>query len=136
MNESEVTDNTISQLNSILSSAQNQFNSDPDGFFAQDCISSLGKYIPIVTNFCYLLNLSGYDELKEHFKNPSFSTLRTQWNNFLSELDNQSILSSSYPTSLPSDIQLLDVNNNELINLEKIYSSHDRTLFVFLRHLA
>jgi hypothetical protein len=136
MNEFDITDNTISQLNSILSSAQNQFNSDPNDFIAQDCISSLSKYISIVTNSCYLLNLSSYDKLKEYFKNPSFSALRTRWNYFLSEVDNQSILSSSYPTSLPSDVQLLDVNNNELINLESIYASHDRTLFVFLRHLA
>lgn len=136
MNQSVVIENTISQLNTILSSAQEQFNSDPDAFFAQNGISSLGKYISIVTNLYYQLKLSGYDELKEYLENPSFSDLRIRWNNFLSELDNQSALPSSHPISLPSDVQLLDVNNNELIDLEKIYTNHDRTLFVFLRHLA
>jgi hypothetical protein len=136
MNESAVIENTISQLNSILSSALNQFNSDPNDFLAQDGISSLGKYISIVTNLCHLLHLSNFNELKEHLEKSSFSDLRTRWNNFLSELDSQSTLSCSYPTSLPSDIQLLDVKNNELISLESIYTNHDRTLFVFLRHLA
>jgi hypothetical protein len=136
MNKCVIIENTISQLNSILSSTQDQFNSDPNSFLAQNGISSLGKYISIVTNLCYLLNLSGYDELKKYLEKPFFSDLRTRWNNFLYELDNQSVLSSSYPAALPSDIQLLNVNNNELINLESIYANHDRTLFVFLRHLA
>jgi hypothetical protein len=136
MNQSVIIENTISQLNSILSSTQEQFTADSDGFFAQNGISSLGKYISIVTNLCYQLNLSSYDELKEYLEKPLFSDLRIRWNNFLFELDNQSVLSSLHPTSLPSDIQLLDVNNNELIDLEKIYTNHDRTLFVFLRHLA
>ena len=136
MNQSIAIENTISQLNSILSSAQEQFNSNPDAFFAQDGISSLGKYISIVANLCHLLNLSSYDELKEHLDNASFFDLRTRWNNFLSKLDSQSVLSSSHPTSLPSDVQLLDVANGELVDLRSIYANADRTLFVFLRHLA
>ncbi len=136
MNKSVVIENSISQLNSILSSAQDQFNSDPHEFVVQDGIPSLGKYISIVTNLCYSLNLSGYDQLKEYLENPSFSDLRSRWNNFLSKLDNQSVLSPSYPTSLPSDVQLLNVDTNEWISVESIYASYDRTLFVFLRHLA
>ncbi|CAF2521458.1 unnamed protein product [Rotaria sp. Silwood2] len=119
MNKSIIIEDTISQLNSILSSAHEQFTSDPNDFFSQDRISSLGKYISILTNACHLLNMSGYDELKQHLENSSFSDLRTRWNNFLSELDNQSILSSSYPSTLPSDVQLLNINNNELIDLKK-----------------
>jgi hypothetical protein len=137
MNESVIIEDTISQLNLILSSVQSQYVFDPVGFVSHDGISSLGKYISIVSNLCHLLNLSGYEELKEYLENPAFSDLRTRWNNFLSELDNQSILSSSSPTSLPSDVQLVNINNNnELINLKSIYTNHDRTLFVFLRHLA
>ncbi|CAF0868092.1 unnamed protein product [Rotaria sp. Silwood1] len=132
MNKSKIIEDAICQLNSILSSAHEQFISNPNDFFSQDRISSLGKYISILSNLCNLLNLSGYDELKQHLENSSFSNLRTRWNNFLSELDNQSILSSSYPSTLPSDVQLLNVNNNELIDLKNIYTNHDRNLFVFL----
>jgi hypothetical protein len=136
MNESDIVEDTISQLNSILVSVQNQYGSDPDGFLSQDGISSLGKYISIVANLYHVLHLSGYDELKEYLETPSFSDLRTRWDKFLSEVDNQSVLSSSYPSSLPLNVQLLNVDNNELVDLESTYTNHDRTLFVFLRHLA
>ena len=136
MNKSGIIEDTISELNSILTSVQDQYRSDSDSFLSHDGISPLGKYISIVANLCRLLNLSGYDELKEYLKGPSFSDLRTRWNNFLSEIDNQSALSSSFPSSLPSDVQLLNVDDNQWINLENIYTNHDRTLFVFLRHLA
>ena len=136
MNPSVIVENTISQLNSILSSAHEQFAASPDAFFSQNGISSLGKYISIVTNLCYQLNLSSYDQLKEYLEYPSFSDLRTRWDEFLSELDNQSTLSSSHPTSLPTGVQVLDVNSNEWVDLEKLYTNHDRTLLVFLRHLA
>jgi len=136
MNKSVIIEDTISQLNSILSSAQEQFNVDPNSFLSQNGISSLGKYIPIVSNLFHVLNLSDYNELKEYLENPSFSDLRIRWDQFLSELDKQSVLSTSYPTSLPSDVQLLNADNNELTNLESIYTNHDRNLFIFLRHLA
>ncbi|CAF1012205.1 unnamed protein product [Rotaria sordida] len=119
MNTSTIIEDSISQLNSILSTAHEQFISNPNDFFSQDRISSLGKYISILVNLCNLLNLSDYNELKQHLENSSFSDLRIRWNNFLSEVDNQSILSSSYPSTLPSDIQLLNINNDELIDLKK-----------------
>lgn len=136
MDQSILIENIISQLNAILSCAEEQFLADPDDFLAHDRISAFGKYISIVADLCHSLNLSTYDQLKEHLQMPAFSDLRIRWNDFLLKLDNQSVLSSSYPTSLPSDIQLLDVDSNEMIDLENIYKNDDRTLFVFLRHLA
>lgn len=136
MDRSVLIENALSQLNTILSSTQERFSADPDDFLAHDKISALGKYISIVADLCHSLGLSTYDQLKEHLQMPAFSDLRIRWNDFLSKLDNQSILSSSYPTSLPSDIQLLDVDNNQMIDLKDLYTNDDRTLCVFLRHLA
>lgn len=136
INECTEIEATISQLDFILCSVQQEFTKDPNGFFAKDHISSLGKYIQIVANLCTSLNLSDYNELQQHLKNSTFFDLQNRWNNFLSELDHQSIISSSYPSELLSGIQLLNVNNNKWIDLKDIYTNHDRNLFVFLRHLA
>lgn len=136
INESTEIEATISQLDFILCSVQQEFTKDPNGFFAKDHISSLGKYIQIVANLCTSLNLSDYNELQQHLKNSTFFDLQNRWNNFLSELDHQSIISSSYPSELLPGIQLLNVNNNKWIDLKDIYTNHDRNLFVFLRHLA
>lgn len=136
MDQSSLIDEIISQLNAILSSAEEQFDDDPDGFLARDGISSFGKYISIVTELCHSLKLCNCEELKEHLQKTNFADLRIRWNDFLSKVDHQSVLSSSYPTSVPSDIQLLDIDRNEMINLEDLYKNNDRTLFVFLRHLA
>lgn len=136
MNQSDIIEETVFKLNSILSSAHEQFISEPNRFFSEDHISSLAQYISIVANLCNSLNLSGFEELKPYLESSSFASLRTRWDHFLSELDNQSLISSSNPSSVPSDLQVLDIHNNELINFDKIYNKHDRNLFVFLRHLA
>ena len=136
MNKSVILEDAISELNSILSSAQEQYNCDPYGFLSQGGIVSLGRYITVVANLCHSLEFSNCNELNHHLKNSSFSDLQLRWNNFVSELGNQSILLPSYPTSMPSNMQLLNADSNELINLEDIYRDHDRTLLVFLRHLA
>lgn len=136
MDQSILIEDTISRLNSILSSAEKQFADDPDGFLARDGISSFGKYISIVADLCHSLKLCNYDELKEHLQKTTFSDLRIRWNDFLSKVDHQSVLSSTYPASLPLDVQLLDVDSNTMIDLADVYQNDDRTLFVFLRHLA
>ena len=95
MNKSIIVKDTIDQLNSILCAAQEQFSSNSQEFFSQNYISSFSKYIPIVTNLCHVLNVSGIDEIKQHLEDSSFTDLQVRWNNFLSKLDMKPLLSSS-----------------------------------------
>ena len=136
MDRCETLEKTIGQLNVLLSSVQDQYTTDGHGFFARDEISSLGKYISIVADLFRSLDLSHDDQWKPYLEVPSFANLRARWNDFLSQLDDQPVLSSSSPHSVPSDLQLLNIATNQPIALRDIYSNHDRTLFVFLRHLA
>ena len=131
-----IIDETVSKLNSILIFVEENFTVDRTDFFRNNRIFSLGKYIPIVSDLFHSLKLTEYEQLKNYFKISSFNDLRTRWNNFLLKIDEQKLLTCSQPTNLPIDVQLFSANTGQWIDLNKIYSNHQRTLFVFLRHLA
>ncbi len=136
MDRCETIEKTVGQLHTLLSSVQDQYTADRHGFFEREEISSLGKYISIVADLFHSLHLSQEDQWKPCLEASSFVNLRARWNDFLSELDDQPVLPSSSPHALPLDLQLLNVATNQPIALTDIYSKHERTLFVFLRHLA
>ena len=137
MDRCETLEKTVGQLDALLSSVRDQYTTDTHGFFARDEISSLGKYITIVADLFRSLDLFDVDQWKPYLELPSLANLRARWNDFLNELDDQpAVLPLSSPHSLPSDLQLLNVATNQSIALRDIYSNHERTLFVFLRHLA
>lgn len=123
----------IGQLNGLLTAVEEEYTTDPAGFFARDRISSLGKFISIVSELCRSLGWTNTSPLKE---NPSFVDLGIRWANFLSKLDQQSVSSASSPSCLPSTSQLFDIQRNDWIDVERLYTNHERTLLVFLRHLA
>lgn len=136
MDSSVILNDSLSQLNSILSSTKEEYLSNRSAFFSEEKISSLGKYISIVTDLYHSLQLTKIDQLKDYFSNPSFSDLRRRWDEFLAELDENPVISSSNPRLMPSKMELFSVNENQSVDIEQLYSNDDRTLFVFLRHLA